>query len=101
MKKLLLLIPALLLLGYLTWSNLDRQELDLPTDAQFRDYQTIGIDSGRGNLIGIQPFMVTADYSSEKAFYKKWMAISLNSNSTIGSITKVLLCFPNIWARGW
>lgn len=71
MKKLLLLIPALLLLGYLTWSNLDRQELDLPTDAQFRDYQTIGIDSGRGNLIGIQPFMVTADHSSEKAFYKK------------------------------
>lgn len=71
MKKLLLLIPVLLLFGYLIWSNLDRQELDLPTDAQFRDYQTIGIDSGRGNLIGIQPFMVTADYSSEKAFYKK------------------------------
>lgn len=71
MKKTLLLIPVLLLFGYLIWSNLDRQELDLPTDAQFRYYQAIGSDSGRGNLIGIQPYMITADYSSGKAFFNK------------------------------
>ena len=30
-----------------------------------------GRDAGRGNLLGIQPFMVTADYASGDAFHAK------------------------------
>ncbi len=30
-----------------------------------------GRDAGRGNLLGIQPYMVAADYASEEAFFEK------------------------------
>src|SRR5512135_2381993 len=30
-----------------------------------------GTDAGRGNLLGIQPYMVVADYASQEAFYAR------------------------------
>ena len=41
--------------------------LDLHLNS-FKDY---GVDTGKGNLLGIEPYMLTADYASENTFYAK------------------------------
>ncbi len=73
MKK-LLAFPALLALTvvvYLVWANSGR-DLPLPAhDSNFRGYAEMGLDSGRGNLVGIQPYFLPVDYSSETAFFNK------------------------------
>lgn len=74
MKKLLLAFPALLVLAvvvYLVWANSGR-DLPLPAhDSNFRGYVEMGLDSRRGNLVGIQPYFLPVDYSSETAFFNK------------------------------
>ncbi len=50
-----------------TGRNLDEPRIELRLD----DACEIGSDAGRGNLVGIQPFMATWDYASEARFYAK------------------------------
>ncbi len=38
------------------------------TDICIKDFNEYGVNNGRGNLLGIQPFMVLTDYASEEAF---------------------------------
>lgn len=74
MKKLLLAVSALLgvaLGAYLLWANAGRN-LPLPaSDGNFQAFTQLGADSGRGNLVGIQPYLLPVDYSSEAAFSAK------------------------------
>ncbi len=74
MKKILTVFAVLLLLalaGYLFWASTGR-DLPLPAaDSNFRAVETWGVDSGRGNLVGIQPYLLPVDYSSETAFFNK------------------------------
>lgn len=74
MKKLLLAVFALLgvaLGAYLLWANAGR-DLPLPaSDGGFQAFTEMGGDSGRGNLVGIQPYLLPVDYSSEAAFLAK------------------------------
>ena len=56
---------------YVIWANKDRNMGLPPADVQFRSFTEVGRDSGRGNLVGIQPYMLPVDYSSEEAFFQK------------------------------
>ena len=40
-------------------------------DLRLQEIAAYGQDAGRGNLLGIQPFMRRADYASEAAFYAR------------------------------
>ncbi|WP_420153868.1 nitrilase-related carbon-nitrogen hydrolase [Siphonobacter sp.] len=73
-KQRLLIILGTLMLGwalYVIWSNKNRNIALPPADVQYRSFAEMGRDSGRGNLIGIQPYMLPVDYSSEEAFFQK------------------------------
>jgi predicted amidohydrolase len=70
MKKKLLIILILLMIGYGIWSNIGRN-FDAPTDANFRTFAVFGKNQNKGNMIGIQAYMAVGDYASEKAFYQK------------------------------
>src|SRR5512146_1390088 len=41
------------------------------TDLHIEDTYEFGQDTGQGNLLGIQPYMVSADYASEETFYAR------------------------------
>jgi predicted amidohydrolase len=73
-KKILLVVLALVAVGlvtYIIWASTGR-DLPLPAaDSNFRAVTTWGVDSGRGNLVGIQPYLLPPDYSSETAFLAK------------------------------
>src|SRR5688572_11169633 len=40
----------------------------MPSQALIDDNLELGTDTGRGNLLGLQPCLATADYASEAAF---------------------------------
>ncbi|MFT4032537.1 MAG: hypothetical protein QM669_08955 [Siphonobacter sp.] len=74
LKRILLGLASTLLVIwvlYVIMANKDRHIALPPTDTQFRAYNEVSRDSGRGNLIGIQPYMLSVDYSSEEAFFQK------------------------------
>ena len=41
------------------------------TDLHIEEYNEYGQDTGQGNLLGIQPYMVPADYASEETLYAR------------------------------
>lgn len=70
----LLVVLLLALAGYFVWAGSGR-DLPLPaSDGGFQAYAEMGRDSGRGNLVGIQPYLLPVDYSSETAFLAKLAA---------------------------
>ncbi len=74
LKKSTLIIAGTLMLSwafYVIWANRNRHIAIPPADVQYRSFVEVGRDSGRGNLIGIQPYMLSVDYSSEEAFFQK------------------------------
>lgn len=74
MKKrwLVVLACCLILAGlYVTWYFTGRdipggEPKDYPTDIS-----TYGKDTNRGNLLAIQPYMIPADYATQRSFYHK------------------------------
>lgn len=75
MKKYLLglaIIILVVLVSYNIWSVVDRT---LPSNTFSEtcstDHQVFGTDSGKGNIIGIQPKVSPVDYASEENFFKK------------------------------
>ena len=70
MKKLLGVL-ILLWLSYLVWASWGKEDLNPPADTTFRIEDEFGTNQGKGNLIGIQPYMMPIDYANEKAFFNK------------------------------
>ncbi|MFZ9661155.1 MAG: nitrilase-related carbon-nitrogen hydrolase [Chitinophagaceae bacterium] len=74
MKKIFKISGIVVLLagiGYFVWSNSGRtaksNEVALHIDTTF----SVNSDSGKGNVIGINPFMIPEDYSRKDQFIKK------------------------------
>ncbi len=68
----LLVIILVILLGYNIWSISDRTLSSITfSETCSTDYQVFGTDSGKGNLVGIQPKVFAIDYASEENFFKK------------------------------
>lgn len=70
MKKTLLVL-IVFWLAYLAWASWDKEDLNPPSDTTFRIDDEFGHNTGKGNLVGIQPFMLPVDYANEKAFFQK------------------------------
>jgi predicted amidohydrolase len=73
MRKFLKIIalPAVALLVYFFWAETGREPLSPPADSNFRAFDEFGSDLGKGNLVGIQPYVQAIDYSGEAAFLGK------------------------------
>ncbi len=76
---------ALALLGtwllWIIWSRAGRVLNPPKVDLNLQATSNLGDDSGAGNLVGIQPFMVPWDYASQKSFFLKlagYMGIAKN-----------------------
>ena len=65
------IVLLLLYVGYITWSSLGRTappaDLDLHLDTTYALFN----DSGKGNVVGISPFMTPTDYASVDNFTAK------------------------------
>lgn len=61
-------------LAWALWSKSGRATGDTPTDLRLQETLSVGDDTGAGNLLGVQPFMVPLDYASEERFYAKLAA---------------------------
>ncbi len=55
---------------YFTWALTDRVSTAGQGYNGKVDMQQFGTDSGRGNIVSIQPYMLPGDYASEQSFYK-------------------------------
>jgi hypothetical protein len=68
---LLLVLIAIIIGGYYLWSQTGR-DFDAPSvDTQIKNAAEYGVDSGNGNLVGIQPYMFPYDYSDRERFLAK------------------------------
>ncbi len=73
-KGYFLLIVVLAWLAYRVWSQYDRvdENTNLPaTHSPPVTLAVVGANHQKGNLVGIQPYMVPADYATEERFYQK------------------------------
>lgn len=64
-------LPIILFAAYWIWSEMGRDHMRPPQDVNFRAFDSFGTDTGKGNLVGIQPYMLPVDYANEDAFYNK------------------------------
>lgn len=88
----LLGILAVPLAGYAVWARTGRGAPP-PTDPRVETAVSWGTDAGRGNLLGVEPFMVPADYASEANFHAKLDAYfaAAKRRGWLGSKTVVVL----------
>jgi hypothetical protein len=73
MARRLLQFVALFLVAitlYAIWAYTGRQYNTTQTYAGKIEMEEFSTDSGRGNIVSIQPFMYPGDYASEKTFYE-------------------------------
>jgi len=73
MKRLMIsvLILAVIVAGYQVWSHSGRTYDPGPVEAEIGQVAAYGFDTGGGNLVGIQPYMVPADYTNQQRFLAK------------------------------
>ncbi len=97
-------IAAGLLLGiglvWMLWSRIGRRVDDPPADLQVRGILSVGEDHGRGNVVGVQPFMSPWDYATRSDSTPSWPAISRLAARRDGS-TREQSSFPSTSAPGW
>lgn len=65
------LFLLILCLAFIVWSRSGRRPPPGATDPRLLDVSSFGQDTGSGNLLGVQPHMVPADYASEERFQQK------------------------------
>jgi len=66
------LVVLLSMIAYALWNFVNPDEKALSDTSLFlREISEIGEDNGKGNIVGIQPYMVTSDYASLENFYDK------------------------------
>ncbi len=53
------------------WSRSGRRVDHHPVDLQVQQVLSVGENRGRGNLVGVQPYMTPWDYASEERFHAK------------------------------
>ncbi len=67
----LLLALVVLVAALAIWSRAGRRPPDTAISLNLSEVHTLGRDTRNGNLLGIQPYLVTADYATEARFYQK------------------------------
>jgi predicted amidohydrolase len=66
------IMGLILLLGaYHVWSRLDRHAARETMELRLLEVRSCGTDRGRGNILGVQPYMLPDDYASAAHFSRK------------------------------
>ncbi|WP_336516291.1 hypothetical protein [Pollutibacter soli] len=65
------IILAIILAIYFTWANAGRKSIADNTRLFLDSTYTLFNDSGKGNIVGISPYMIPEDYSSRDHFFNK------------------------------
>ena len=65
------IVLAIVLALYFSWSAAGRKAPAIDVRLQIDSMQVIGADSGRGNLVGINPHMIPQDYATAAHFQAK------------------------------
>ncbi|AFD05765.1 nitrilase-related carbon-nitrogen hydrolase [Solitalea canadensis] len=91
--KIAILVVVLIGLFQL-WAQSDRITSTEPTSLKLENIEVVGQDSAKGNLLGIQPYLLPADYANETIFYNK-LSGYLTEAKNNGFITdKTIVVFP-------
>ncbi len=86
--------------GFAVWSATGRGAPTEPVDLKLAETASFGEDRGRGNLVGIQPYMVPSDYATEDRFRSKidgYLAAAKESGFLGGKTTVVLPEYLGAW----
>ena len=86
--------PALLIGAYYFWGKADRQAIPVKLDLNIQEIKGVGGNSGKGNVVGIQPYMFPDDYSSEAHFYIKMDAYLNEAKENNLLNPKTVVLFP-------
>lgn len=69
--RLFSIILAILLAIYFSWAGAGRNRPALDIRLEIDSSYVINKDEGKGNIVGINPYMIPIDYASEQHFYAK------------------------------
>jgi hypothetical protein len=69
--RLFSIILAILLAIYFSWAGAGRKRPALDIRLEIDSSYVINTDEGKGNVVGINPYMIPIDYASEQHFYAK------------------------------
>jgi predicted amidohydrolase len=89
-----LLFLLLLLATYFTWSSIGRNPTPSDNALHLDSTYVIQEDAGKGNIVGISPYMIPADYSSKKNFRSKLEAYLEAARSRGWLNPKTVVVFP-------
>lgn len=69
--RVMVIVAGVSILALVVWSRTGRQAPKAAADLRLGEVHEVGQDVGRGNLLGIQPYMVPGDYATEARFRGK------------------------------
>ena len=90
----LFIAVVVLVAALAVWSRAGRRPPDTAANLNLSEVHSLGRDTGNGNLLGIQPYMLAADYATEARFHQKldgYLAAA-REKGLIG--TKTVVVFP-------
>lgn len=90
------LLPVLILIFafYFVWSASGRTHSPQTADLRLQRIESVGSDTQKGNLLGIQPWMFPSDYSSETNFLKKIDSYLIRAEREKFLNPKTIVVFP-------
>ena len=62
---------AVVLAAYFVWAGSGRKRPDVSVDLHIDTVYSMNADAGRGNVVGVSPFMTPSDYASSQHFMAK------------------------------
>jgi hypothetical protein len=88
----------ILITGYYAWANtgltLPNYEYESVANSDSIESISLSYDKKLGNLLGIQAYMVPADYSSSERFYRKLESYLLSAKKAGYLNSKTIILFP-------
>ena len=89
-----LLAVVLLVAAYAVWCRLGRSLPDAPLDLHLKSFMVYGKDSGRGNILCVQPYVLPSDYENPVRFRNKLFEYLLEAQNRGWIGSKTVVVFP-------
>jgi predicted amidohydrolase len=89
-----IIFPLLIYGIYTFWSRADRYENAFRLDLNLQEFKEFGKKQGKGNVVGIQPYMLPEDYASEVNFWAKLDGYLYEAQKHNYLDTNTLVIFP-------
>ena len=92
---LLLALLLVLLISQTIWAHYDRvDQVQVPFDAKLVDIQSHGTNVEKGNLLGIQPWLATSDYTNTATLTAKFSSYLMAAREQGWLSEKTVVAFP-------